>query len=146
MAGPRSGIRVVEATLLQNGAFAGALPADLGAEVVKIEPPATGEPGRGVEAVYRRLGVTACFQAQNRSKRGVALDLRKPAARAVVYRLIERADGAAQLARQPDSPGAGPSLGRRSRRRRAQNWPRTSPTTGSAEGSLQIAAVGRRAT
>src|SRR5262245_64531630 len=90
--GPLSGIRVVEASFFQNGPFAGALLADLGAEVIKIEQPEMGDPGRGSGLLDGRLHTTAYFQAQNRSKRGVTLDLQKPEARPVVYRLVARAD------------------------------------------------------
>jgi crotonobetainyl-CoA:carnitine CoA-transferase CaiB-like acyl-CoA transferase len=92
MAGPLGGIRVVEATVFQNGPFAGALLADLGAEVIKIEPPVTGDPGRGQGLPDGRLNATAYFQAHNRTKRGIALDLKRPEAREVVYRLVETAD------------------------------------------------------
>jgi crotonobetainyl-CoA:carnitine CoA-transferase CaiB-like acyl-CoA transferase len=85
MSGPLSGIRVVEAGLFQNGPFAAALLADLGADVIKIEAPVTGDPGRG-------SSVPGYFQAQNRTKRGIALDLSHPAARAVAYRLVSTAD------------------------------------------------------
>jgi crotonobetainyl-CoA:carnitine CoA-transferase CaiB-like acyl-CoA transferase len=100
MAGPLSGIRVVEAAFFQNGPFAGALLADLGAEVIKIEQPELGDPGRGSGLLDGRLHTTAYFQAQNRTKRGIALDLHKPEARAVVYRLVERADVFLQNFRQ----------------------------------------------
>lgn len=85
MPGPLSGIRVVEAGYFQNGPFAAAMLADLGADVIKIEAPVTGDSGRG-------SSVPGYFQAQNRTKRSIALDLARPAAREVVYRLVATAD------------------------------------------------------
>jgi CoA:oxalate CoA-transferase len=92
MPGPLSGVRVVEATFFQNGPFAGVVLADLGADVIKIEPPVTGDPGRGLGLPGVAPGQSTYFQAQNRSKRSITLDLRKPAGREVAYRLIETAD------------------------------------------------------
>src|SRR5262245_43233665 len=92
MSGPLTGVRVVEATFFQNGPFAGVLLADMGADVVKIEPPVTGDPGRGLGLPGAAPDRSTYFQAQNRSKRSIALDLRKPAGREAAYRLIETAD------------------------------------------------------
>lgn len=92
MSGPLSGIRVVEATFYQYGPYAGVMLADLGADVIKIEPPVTGDPGRGIDAVDPKLGNPPYHQAQNRSKRSIALDLNKPAGLEAAYRLIETAD------------------------------------------------------
>src|SRR5207245_9341901 len=92
MPGPLHGIRVVEATFFQNGPFAGVMLADLGAEVIKIEPPVTGDPGRGMGIPGGPLGTTTYFQAQNRTKRSITLDLQKPEAREVAYKLVKSAD------------------------------------------------------
>ena len=92
MAGPLSGVRVVEATFFQNGPFAGVMLADLGADIIKIEPPVTGDPGRGLGIPGAIPGTSTYFQAQNRSKRGITLDLQKPEGREVAYRLIDTAD------------------------------------------------------
>jgi crotonobetainyl-CoA:carnitine CoA-transferase CaiB-like acyl-CoA transferase len=92
MAGPLSGVRVVEATFFQNGPFAGVMLADLGADVIKIEPPVTGDPGRGLGIPGAVPGTSTYFQAQNRSKRGITLDLTKPEGLEVAYRLIDTAD------------------------------------------------------
>jgi crotonobetainyl-CoA:carnitine CoA-transferase CaiB-like acyl-CoA transferase len=107
MSGPLAGIRVVESTVFQNGPFAGVLLADLGAEVIKIEPPVTGEPGRGLGALDGPLHTSAYFQAQNRHKRSITLDLSKPEARQVVYRLVRSADVFIQNHR----PGVAEQLG-----------------------------------
>ncbi len=86
---PLEGIRVLEYAQYVAGPFAGMLLADLGAEVVKIEPP-------GGEA-YRHLdpfapGESRYFYALNRGKRSVILDLRTEGGRQASRALIRRAD------------------------------------------------------
>lgn len=65
--------------------------ADLGAEVVKVEPPGTGEIGRQMGGVYS-ADESAIFLGFNRNKRGVALDLKHEEGQRVVARLAERCD------------------------------------------------------
>ncbi|HEX2171687.1 MAG TPA: CoA transferase [Dehalococcoidia bacterium] len=91
MSGPLSGIRVVEATFFQNGPFAGVLLADLGADVIKIEPP-RGDPGRALGVSSECWPMPPYFQAQNRTKRSISLDLQTPEGRAAAHRLIATAD------------------------------------------------------
>ncbi len=80
-----SGIRVIESSALLNGATTGMLLADLGADVVKIESPFLGD--------YLRIRETYHLHIQtNKNKRSVTLDLRKPAGREVLERLIRTAD------------------------------------------------------
>ena len=74
---------------------AGAVLADQGADVVKIENPATGDPYRGlmtqgIGAQHR--GVNLNIEQNNRGKRSVALDIRTDAGRELMYRLAERSD------------------------------------------------------
>jgi glutaryl-CoA transferase len=78
------GIRVVELATLIAGPFCGLTLADLGADVVKVEP-ARGDEGRGFPP-YGDGGESAFFHALNRGKRGAVLD------RGDVRRLVERAD------------------------------------------------------
>ena len=87
------GLRVIDAASFIAGPVATTILADFGAEVVKIEPP-DGDPyrhrtgGPGVpESPYNYRWIV-----DNRSKRGLALDLRQPEGRAVLYRLVARAD------------------------------------------------------
>src|SRR6478736_2251526 len=65
------------------GPFASAMLADLGAEVTKVEMPG-GDPGRGYVPVQ--------FETENRNKRSLALDLKNPAAKEIVHRLVRNAD------------------------------------------------------
>lgn len=79
---PLDGVRVLDLTQYLPGAYATLLLADLGAEVVKIENPRGGDPARGMPPQSHGTGVY--FTALNRNKRSVALDLRAPAATALV--------------------------------------------------------------
>jgi crotonobetainyl-CoA:carnitine CoA-transferase CaiB-like acyl-CoA transferase len=64
--------------------------ADLGAEVIKIESPAGGEPGRSIPPLVKKTGVF--FHMINRNKKSVTLDVRNPKGREILLRLVERAD------------------------------------------------------
>ncbi len=93
--GPLAGLKVVELGQLIAGPFAGKTLADFGAEVIKIEPPARdGKPGGDPLRQWRLLhhGTSVWWQVQSRNKRSVALDLKDPAARDQLRRLIDEAD------------------------------------------------------
>ncbi|VTU46051.1 CaiB/BaiF CoA transferase family protein [Variovorax sp. PBL-E5] len=87
---PLDGIRVVELGSLIAGPFAAKTLADFGAEVIKIEPPGTGDPLR----VWRAPeGETAVWwHVQSRDKKSVAVDLRQAEGQALVRKLVETAD------------------------------------------------------
>lgn len=91
MAGPFDGIRVLDFTRFQQGPFATALLADLGAEVIKVEPPINGEWGRQSER-DAETGFSAYFESYNRGKRSITLDIRKPEAQEIVRRLVTEMD------------------------------------------------------
>ena len=94
--GPLAGIRVVDCSTVLAGPYATMLLADLGADVVKVEPPegdATrgwGPPWIGDEAAGTRTA--AYFLAVNRNKRSIRLDLRRPEGADVLRRLLADAD------------------------------------------------------
>ncbi len=90
MAGALEGIRIVDQTQVMAGPFASMLLADMGADVIKVEPP-EGEHARhvGLEAAP---GVAASFLAVNRGKKGITLDLKRPEGVAVLKRLVATAD------------------------------------------------------
>jgi crotonobetainyl-CoA:carnitine CoA-transferase CaiB-like acyl-CoA transferase len=93
--GPLAGVRVVEVATHVFVPAAGALLAEWGATVVKVEHPATGDPYRSlVTAGLHRLhgGHDPFFQSANRGKRSVAIDLRHPDGRALLGRLLATAD------------------------------------------------------
>ena len=92
---PLEGIRVLDWTIWQQGPICSLILGDLGADVIKIEERESGDPGRGVlRAQGLDLGdrPNFYFEANNRGKRSVALDLRQPEGREIVLRLVEKAD------------------------------------------------------
>ncbi len=88
-AGALTGIRVVDLTRILAGPFCTQLLADMGAEVIKIEPPA-GDPVRSQGAVVD--GMSWYFAQFNRNKKSVVLDLYADAGKAALERLLESAD------------------------------------------------------
>ncbi|MDX6556949.1 MAG: hypothetical protein QOD86_3144 [Miltoncostaeaceae bacterium] len=89
--GPLRGIRVVELTFGLAGPRAGMHLGDMGAEVVKIEPPA-GDEWREHEAIPGHPGRSRHYMQANRNKRAVCLDLTMEPARAAARDLVRRAD------------------------------------------------------
>lgn len=88
---PLSGVRVIDLTQALAGPYCAQLLGDLGADVVKVERPPSGDQSRGWGPPFLE-GESAYFLSTNRNKRGVALDLKRPAGRAALHRLLERAD------------------------------------------------------
>ncbi|RAY12669.1 CoA transferase [Actinomadura craniellae] len=94
-AGPLTGVRVVEVASHVFVPIAGAVLAEWGADVVKIEHPETGDPYRGLvtAGLHKEYnGVDVQFQAANRGKRSVGLDLKHPGGRRLLSRLLAAAD------------------------------------------------------
>jgi len=87
---PLSGVRVIDLTRVLSGPFCSMLLGDLGADVVKIESPGKGDHVRGQGAIVD--GLSWYFASFNRNKRSLTLDLRSDEGRAVLERLITRAD------------------------------------------------------
>ncbi len=89
------GIRVIELTTYQQGPVAGALLADMGAEVIKIEEKGKGDPGRSVKTRVpgkEPFPLSYYFENNNRNKKGIALDFRSAGGQQVIHRLVESAD------------------------------------------------------
>jgi crotonobetainyl-CoA:carnitine CoA-transferase CaiB-like acyl-CoA transferase len=91
-AAPRAlkSLRVLDQTQVMAGPFCAMLLADMGADVIKIEPPG-GENTRGMDLEVAP-GVSAPFLAVNRNKRGLVLDLKQAAGVAILKKLVESAD------------------------------------------------------
>ena len=87
---PLSGLRVIDLASFIAGPVAATVMADFGAEVVKIEPPGSGEPYRTRN--HRPGTPNHRYIVDNRSKRSLALDLKAPEGLKVLHRLVERAD------------------------------------------------------
>jgi len=96
-------IRVVEQGTFITGPCAGMMLADLGADVIKIESAGNGDPYRSFKTGF----YSAHFQAYNRNKRAVGLDLKNEADREIFYKLIAQADVYIQNFR----PGAAGRIG-----------------------------------
>jgi crotonobetainyl-CoA:carnitine CoA-transferase CaiB-like acyl-CoA transferase len=90
MSGPLNGVRVVDCTTVVLGPWAAQQLGDLGADVVKVEPP-EGDTTRQLGPM-RNPDMGAFYLAVNRNKRSIVLDLKQEAARRVLRRLAERAD------------------------------------------------------
>jgi alpha-methylacyl-CoA racemase len=83
------GVRVLDLTQLLPGPYGSQLLADMGAEVIKVEPP-TGDPARAVQADDGWAGHV--FSAVNSNKQSIAIDLKTDAGRAAFYDLVSGAD------------------------------------------------------
>ena len=103
---PLEGIKVVDFTQFQQGTVCTEMLADWGANVIKIEPRNIGEPGRGGNA-WGPKGVPVYFEAYNRNKRSMTIDLKKEKGKEIVYKLVKTADLFAQNFR----PGVAERLG-----------------------------------
>ncbi len=97
-AGPLCGLLVVDLTRVLAGPYATMLLADLGARVIKVEAPETGDDSRAIgpflpdDSMTGEAGDSAYFTSVNRGKESLALDLRTAADRAIFERLLARAD------------------------------------------------------
>jgi crotonobetainyl-CoA:carnitine CoA-transferase CaiB-like acyl-CoA transferase len=125
MGGVLNGIRVIEQGTFITGPCAGMMLADLGADVIKVESP-DGDPYRN----YRGDHYSPHFQAYNRNKRSIVLDLKEPAERLVFDTLVREADVFIQNFR----PGTAARLGAGSERLKGIN-PRLIYTSISGFGS-----------
>ncbi len=90
VSGPLEGIRVLDFCQFQQGPSATVLLADLGAEVTKVERTVTGDPSRHVGT--RPDGFSQYFHTHHRGKRSIAVNLREPEGRDVIYALVPHVD------------------------------------------------------
>ncbi len=95
MSRPLDGIRVLEVAQFWFVPAAGAILADWGAEVIKVEHPVRGDAQRGLAAAgfgFREGGVDFMMQQSNRGKRSVGIDIATAEGLELLYRLAERSD------------------------------------------------------
>jgi len=88
---PLPGVRVVDLTRVMTGPYCTMMLADMGADVIKIEQPGRGDDTRHWGPPFL-AGEAVYYLSINRNKRGIALDLKHPEGKAVLWRLIEQAD------------------------------------------------------
>lgn len=87
---PLEGIRVLELGSLIAGPYAGCILAQFGAEVIKVEPPGTGDPLRRWRKMYKDTSLW--WYSQSRNKKSVTLNLKDPDAQAAIHKLVETCD------------------------------------------------------
>ncbi|MCU1380243.1 MAG: formyl-CoA transferase [Acidimicrobiales bacterium] len=88
--GPMEGIRVLDLSIALTGPYAGALLADQGADVIKVERPGIGDIARWVGVSVN--GMSSLYLVCNRGKRSIAVDIQTPEGADIVLRLAARAD------------------------------------------------------
>ena len=91
MPGPLAGVKVLELAQIMAGPTCGMLLADLGADVIKVEKLPGGDDTRSYSRPSVK-GESAAFMMMNRNKRGIALNLKLPAAREALERMVAQAD------------------------------------------------------
>ena len=89
---PLAGVRVLDVSQVMAGPFASMLLGDMGADVIKIEPPDGGDQTRGGMGFKLKGNDSLGFINLNRNKRSLALNLKAQGARQIFYRLVEGAD------------------------------------------------------
>jgi crotonobetainyl-CoA:carnitine CoA-transferase CaiB-like acyl-CoA transferase len=90
---PLDGVRVIEVGQALAGPLAGAIMADMGADVIKVEKPDGGDDARAWGPPFGPDGVTSLyFHSQNRNKRSIRLDLKRAEDVEALHRLCETAD------------------------------------------------------
>jgi CoA:oxalate CoA-transferase len=93
--GPLSGIIVIDTTRVLAGPYAGLMLAEMGARVIKVEPPVTGDDSRAIGPFLKTPSgkvKSGYFMSINRGKESIALDLKGDADRAIFEKLLARAD------------------------------------------------------
>lgn len=88
--GPLDGIRVLDFTRYQQGPFATVMLADMGAEVIKVEERTQGDLGRALGRAAD--GFCAYFEAHDRNKKSITIDVRRPEGKEIALKLVERVD------------------------------------------------------
>ncbi|MGA2409918.1 MAG: CoA transferase [Candidatus Binataceae bacterium] len=105
MPGPLDGFRIIDVTQMISGPMATMILADQGADVIKVEPPESGDLTRLMGG--RKRGMSPSFTIANRNKRSIAINLKEPEGVALLKRLVAKAD----LFVQNFRPGAADRMG-----------------------------------
>ena len=91
MPGPLEGVRILELTSVVMGPFACQILADMGAEVIKVEPP-SGDTNRNLGAYRNNKDMAALFLTCNRNKRDIVLDLKSDEGKEICLKLVKESD------------------------------------------------------
>ena len=89
---PLAGVRVLDVCQVMAGPYACMLLADMGADVIKVEPPDGGDQTRGSMGFKMKGSDSMGFLNMNRNKRSITLNLKSKAGREVLFRLVKEAD------------------------------------------------------
>ena len=89
--GPLDGVKVVDLTKAVAGPYAAMMLGDLGADVIKVEPPEIGDEARQWGPPFLD-NESSYFLSVNRNKRSIGVNLKSEDGRSILYKLIERAD------------------------------------------------------
>ena len=89
-AGPLTGVKVVACSTAQAGTVPYMLMADLGAEVIKVEVPGTGDRSRTAGELKGQI--SSFFETNNRGVKSITLNLKTKEGRSVLHQLVEKAD------------------------------------------------------
>lgn len=87
---PLEGVRVLELGSLIAGPYAASILAQFGAEVIKVEPPGTGDPLRRWRKMHKDTSLW--WYSQSRNKKSLTLNLKDPDAQAIIHKLVEDCD------------------------------------------------------
>lgn len=89
---PLAGVRVLDVSQVMAGPYCCMLLADLGADVIKVEPPGTGDQTRGAMSFKMKGSDSMGFLNMNRNKRSITLNLKTDAGKKVFFELVKTAD------------------------------------------------------
>jgi len=89
---PLVGVRVLDVSQVMAGPYACMLMADMGADVVKVEPPGVGDQTRGAMGFKLKGNDSMGYLNMNRNKRSITLNLKTDAGRQVLFRMVKDAD------------------------------------------------------
>ncbi|MEW5899794.1 MAG: CoA transferase, partial [Bacillota bacterium] len=88
---PLTGVKVLDISRVLTGPFATMLLGDLGAEIIKVEMPGTGDETRAWGPPFIE-GESAYFLSINRNKKSITVNLKAPEGKEIIYRLAKEAD------------------------------------------------------
>jgi len=89
---PLVGVKVLDVSQVMAGPYSCMLLADMGADVIKVEPPVSGDQTRGAMGFKMKGSDSMGFLNMNRNKRSIAINLKTEAGKAVLLKLVEEAD------------------------------------------------------